>query len=600
MHIVSRVCFALGLVCSALLLPGCQGLKSAQAVPPPDNNQPFTVTVTPAGGGSGMVTSAPSGIDCGSNGSTCTATFQPDTQVTLTATADSGFQFAGWSGACSGTGDCTVPSGTNSTMTATFAATLQSINHIVFMVQENRSFDHYFGALREYWRRNGFPDQELAGLPQFNNPAGALASNPGCDPAFPFQPSPAPRNDCVTVTNGAIDPNSPQVTSFKLITQCVENPSPSWNESHTGWNVVDPVSMTATMDGFVHAAAHGIRDSQYMPGQNPPESDYDGVRVMGYYDWDILPYYYFVASNFAISDMWFSPVMTRTQPNREFLMAATSLGTVYPPAGSGDDVGATTQFPNKTIFQALEENKVSWRIYVSDSNGGSLPSHTELGMYSFANLHKDHFVAASEFLKDAQNGNLPAVAEIDPGFGTGTSEHAEQDDSQPGGRIQRGAQYVADLINGLMQTPSWKDTVFILTWDEGGGFYDHVPPHQWPVSPDSFTTPVDLKAGDVCSPPKTGPNCEFKYTGYRVPVIIVSPFSKKNFVSHTPADYTAILKFIETRFLPGFAGLTARDAGQIDMTEFFDFTNVPWKTPPPASDIPVQPNTAPCYMDKLP
>ena len=131
MHLLSRVCFALGLVCIACFLPGCQGLKSAQAVPPPENNQPFTVTVTPAGGGSGMVTSAPSGIDCGSNGSTCTVTFQPGTQVTLTATADSGFQFAGWSGACSGTGDCPVPSGTNTTVTATFAATLQSINHVV-------------------------------------------------------------------------------------------------------------------------------------------------------------------------------------------------------------------------------------------------------------------------------------------------------------------------------------------------------------------------------------------------------------------------------------------------------------------------------------
>jgi len=597
MHIGSRVCLALGVLSTALFLSGCQGLKSAPAppvTPPESNNQSFTVTVTPTGAGSGMVTSAPSGIDCGS---TCTATFQPDTKVTLTAKPDNGFQFAGWSGACTGTGDCAVPSGSNSTVTATFAATLQSINHIVFMVQENRSFDHYFGALREYWRQNGYPDQALEGLPQFNNPAGAPASNPGCDPAFPFQQSPAPFNDCVTVINGAIDPNSPQIASYKLITQCVENPSPSWNESHVDWNVIDPVSPTPTMDGFVHTAGHGIRESQYVPGQNPPESDYDGIRVMGYYDWDILPYYYFMASNFAISDMWFSPTMTRTQPNREFLMAATSLGHAYPPPGSGDDVGTSTQFTNKTIFQALEENQVSWKIYVSDSNFGSLPPHTELGMYTFANTHKGNFVPASDFLKDAQNGTLPAVAEIDPGFGTGTSEHAEQDDSQPGGKVQVGAQYVAGLINGLMQSPSWKDTVFILTWDEGGGFYDHVPPHQWPVNPDGFATPVDLPAGDVCTQ-KTGPTCEFRYTGYRVPLIVISPFTKKNFVSHTAADYTAILKFIETRFLPGFAGLTARDAGQIDMTEFLDFTNVPWKTPP--SNMPAQPTNAPCYMDKVP
>src|SRR5207249_1430334 len=87
-------------------------------------------------------------------------------------------------------------------------------------------------------------------LSAFNCPGDATASNPGCDPAFPFESSAAAFNDCVTVVNGAIDPNSPQVASQKLITQCVENPSPSWNESHVDWNVVDPLSATATMDGF--------------------------------------------------------------------------------------------------------------------------------------------------------------------------------------------------------------------------------------------------------------------------------------------------------------------------------------------------------------
>jgi phospholipase C len=161
---------------------------------------------------------------------------------------------------------------------------------------------------------------------------------------------------------------------------------------------------------------------------------------------------------------------------------------------------------------------------------------------------------------------------------------------------------VASLINALMRSPYWKDSVFILTWDEGGGFYDHVPPHKT-VSPDGIK-PNDLLPGDICNssnPANTGPNCDFVYTGYRVPLIVVSPFSKKNFVSHTPADYTAILKLIETRF--GLAPLTARDAAQMDMSdpsEFFDFKNAPWMTPPPVSDVPVQPDTMPCYTDHLP
>jgi phospholipase C len=594
----SRLLFAGFAVLAILFLAGCKGLQSP---PPSTSSQPFTLTVTMSGGGTGMVMSTPAGINCGSS---CSATFQPGTQVTLTATPGIGFQFGGWSGPCSGTGNCVVLNSNNGgTVTATFTASLQSINHIVFMVQENRGFDEYFGALREYWTQNGYPQasQPFEGLPQFNNPAGAAASNPGCDPAFPFQQFPAPNNDC------KIDASSPQVSSFKLSTQCVENPSPSWNESHVDWNVSDPLSATPMMDGFVHSAAKDVRDVQYfVPGSPnnacgaqpcPPESDYDGVRVMGYYDWNILPYYYYVASNFAISDHWFSPVMTRTQPNREYLMAATSQGHVYPPLPN------SPQLTNRTIFEVLNDNNISWRIYVSDS-GGSLQSHTELGMYTFANSHGSNFVPASQFMIDVQNGTLPAVAEIDPGFQSGTDEHAEQDDSKPGGKIQVGAQYVSSLINALMQSPSWKDTVFILTWDEGGGFYDHIPPQPMPspdgIPPQDLKQPVNGSGGDVCSGgPSTGVTCDFTYTGYRVPLIVISPFTKKNYVSHTVADYTAILKFVETRF--GLSPLTNRDAAQMDMSEFFDFTNVPWKTPPAGSALPVQPTNAACDMTtKLP
>jgi phospholipase C len=574
-------------------LCGCQGVVNGAGSPPPPPNTPINLSVTLAGLQGGSVTSSPGGIDCGS---TCSATFT-GTTVTLTASALDGSQFSGWSGACSGTGTtCTVSQGGAQSVTATFAGTLQSINHIVFMVQENRSLDHYFGALQAYRTANNYPNT-FEGLPQFNNPPGPVATNPGCDPAFPFQQSPAPFNDCVTAINGAIDPAAPLVQSYKLQTQCVENPSPSWNEAHTAWNVANPLSMTATMDGFVHAAAHDIRTSQYLsPGETapPPESDFNGIRAIGYYDQDILPYYYFMASNFATSDRWFSPVMSRTQPNREFLIAATSLGHVYPPPGAGEDTGGSTQFTNRTIFQSLQEAGISWRVYVTDSQFGSLPPHTELGMYTFANSHTDHFVPATQFLDDVKNGTLPAVSEIDPGFASGNDEHAGQDDSKPGARIQAGAHYVANIINTLMNSPSWKDTVFILTWDEAGGFFDHVQP-QPTVSPDGIK-PVDLKTGDVCSDPtKQGPTCDFVFTGFRVPIIVISPFSRKNFVSHTVADHTAILKLIETRF--NLTNLSARDLAQMDMTEFFDFT-APWLTPP--SNIPAQPTSAPCYMDHLP
>jgi len=89
--------------------------------------------------------------------------------------------------------------------------------------------------------------------------------------------------------------------------------------------------------------------------------------------------------------------------------------------------------------------------------------------------------------------------------------------------------------------------------------------------------PLDLQPGDVCST-GGGANCDFNYTGFRVPLLVVSPFTKNSYVSHTVADYTAILKLIETRF--NLSPLTKRDAAQMDMTEFFDFQNAPWSTPP--------------------
>jgi phospholipase C len=143
-----------------------------------------------------------------------------------------------------------------------------------------------------------------------------------------------------------------------------------------------------------------------------------------------------------------------------------------------------------------------------------------------------------------------------------------------------------------MQSSSWQDSVFILTYDESGGFYDHVAP-QAAVSPDGIK-PSDLQPGDICTK-GLGPTCDFVYTGYRVPLMVISPFAKKNYVSHTVADYTAWLKLVETRF--NLPSLTNRDAAQMDMTEFFDFVNVPWSVPPTP---PAQPATGACYLDHLP
>ena len=182
---------------------------------------------------------------------------------------------------------------------------------------------------------------------------------------------------------------------------------------------------------------------------------------------------------------------------------------------------------------------------------------------------------------------------IEPGYETGLDEHPYGDPNHPSDGVQDGSQYARSLIDGFTHSQSWKDSIFILTFDEAGGFYDHVPPQQT-VSPDGIP-PSDLKPTDICFG-MTGGTCDFTYTGYRIPLIVISPFTKKNFVSHTPADSTAILRLIETRF--GLKNLSARDAAQMDMTEFFDFQNIPWKTPP--ANIPGQPNDEQCNGDLPP
>src|ERR1700722_1481058 len=131
-----------------------------------------------------------------------------------------------------------------------------------------------------------------------------------------------------------------------------------------------------------------------------------------------------------------------------------------------------------------------------------------------------------------------------------------------------------------MARPNWTDLAIIFPYHKPGGFYDHVPP-QPATPPGDYLSPFDLVADDICD--KAGQElgrgtCDFAWTGYRVPLIVISPYSVKNFVSHTVRDTTAVLKMVETRF--GLAPLTARDAAQPDMTEFFDFVNKPWATPP--------------------
>ena len=153
----------------AICLPAT-GLPAQSArVQPPASAQAtsYTLTVQLAGNATGTVTSTPAGIRCSP---TCSASFASGTSVKLTAVAAKGDYFAGWSGACKGIGPCTLAMNANKSATATFNVnqTVKVLNHIIFLAQENRGLDHYFGALRSYWKNDGFADRSFDGLPQFN------------------------------------------------------------------------------------------------------------------------------------------------------------------------------------------------------------------------------------------------------------------------------------------------------------------------------------------------------------------------------------------------------------------------------------------------
>jgi phospholipase C len=404
------------------------------------------------------------------------------------------------------------------------------------MLQENRSFDHYFGKLNDYRQSKGLGN-DIDGLP-------TDASNPSLD-------------------------GTTTVNAFHFTTVCFENVTPSWDESRRDINRYNPAAMTGPMNGFVYSAG---RYAQAETAAGRGYTDLAGIRAMGYYTERELPYLYFMATQFSTSDRFFSPILSRTPPNRLANLAASALGVV-------NNIPLNTSFPQPTIFTLLQNAGKSWKIYETSGN-------TYLGYFgSFYTQHKaGHVVPIDQYFTDVQNNTLPDVAFIETGIETTPDGGTSSLDEHPDANMQKGAAYVAKIINALMNSSSWSNTAFFLAYDEGGGLYDHVPPQAAAV-PDNIP-PQLASTNDVDT---------YSRTGFRVPMVVVSPFAKKGYVSHTVMDTTAILKFIEMRF--GLPSLTARDAAQPDMSEFFDLTNVPNQTAP---SPPAQPTNAPCTIHTLP
>jgi phospholipase C len=217
-------------------------------------------------------------------------------------------------------------------------------------------------------------------------------------------------------------------------------------------------------------------------------------------------------------------------------------------------------------------------------------------------------------MSDVANNTLPSYAFIETAYGS-SDEHPGSGQS-----ILAGQKQVASIINALMQSPSWPSSIFFLSYDEPGGPFDHVPPvpghsndntdSSLGTIPDIGSIAVNADRYEPCVPAggTASLHCDLQpgdpgtnagdapaqqgfaaQLGFRLPNLVISPFTRKHYVSHIPMDHTAILKFVESRFINSSAHLTNRDTAQPDLLDFFDFTGVPWATPP----TPPTPSTPP-------
>ncbi len=616
-----------------------------------------TVTVTAGSAPTVTITANPTKIVSG-NSSTLTVVATNATQVTVTGTDNSSYtmQPNGGTLLVSPTATTTytaVATGAGGSasagaiVTVIPAGSLQSINHVVFMLQENHSFDNYFGMLNPYRENpdgNGICPNNASGVPQCWNIGddGNTYNVDGID------------DKLTTISNE--DDEGTSYPLFKLKSTCIDDDSSDWLASYGDVNRYNFLTTRPIlMDGFVHNG-EGFANSCERSGTcSGSYTDLTGQRAMGYYDQGFLNYYYYMASQFALSDRWFSPISSKSIDNRiATFSGGTTQGLVKDP---GND--HLPQLALANVFQELDQATVSWKIYYTVTQGYCLGEDDCIGgsnaeypatnfssfAYSFQYLHENpsgvacapptqgsivvgdksnsfcidpnHIAPLSTYFSDLNSGTLPSFAFIEAGYGN-NDEHPGSGQS-----ILLGQTQVANVVNSFMASPEWKDSVFFFSYDEGGGPYDHVPPvpnssnkntdpslgtipdiSQIAVNPDGYYPCLPDSTSPnctVCPPGDTSPSlhCDLVSTdpgahpadaaavygfaaqlGFRLPNFIISPFTRKHYVSHTPMDHTAIIKFVENRFIGSATHLTARDAAQPNLLEFFDFTNIPWATPP--------------------
>jgi phospholipase C len=423
---------------------------------------------------------------------------------------------------------------------------LAKIKHIVIIMQENRSFDHYFGT---------FPGAD--GIPMINGVPSACVRDPGS-------------GTCVRPFHDSADVNLGGPHSQSNATADIDG---------------------GRMDGFIKQAESG-RTGCADPFDPACRGGRGVVDVLGYHDDREIPNYWSYARNFVLQDRMFEPNASWSLPAHLFMVSEWSARCGMPddpascinalespnPAGSAPGSYAWTD-----LTFLLHRAGVSWKYYVAEGSEPDCDDDAALcppvsqrtttpGIWNplplFSTVRKDgelgNIQTIDSFEADASSGRLPAVAWIIPNGEV--SEH-------PPASVSAGEAYVTSVINQLMASPNWNSTAIFLAWDDWGGFYDHVQPPQ-----------VDLNG-----------------YGLRVPGLVISPYAKRGFIDHQTLSFDAYVKFIEDVFLRGRRIDPATDgrpdprptvreniAALGDLSRDFDFT----LSPAPALILPAPPLTS--------
>jgi phospholipase C len=293
-----------------------------------------------------------------------------------------------------------------------------------------------------------------------------------------------------------------------------------------------PVPPVATNQGFVTNFDATIAWDQRV-GRSV-QAGTTAANVMGIFSPGALPVLSGLASGYAVCDHWFSSAPTETFPNRAFACAATSQGHMN---------DGTASYTVQSIFGLLTAHNLTWKIYGYNEQPLTRKNFPDTTSAPDANFGK-----FSDFTSDAAAGQLPGYCFLEPSWGsTGNSQHPNYD-------VSLGEQLIHDVYYALRGGPGWDQTLLIITYDEHGGCYDHVPPP-------SGAVPQDASPGEF--------GFDFTRFGVRVPAVLVSPLIPAGTVFRVPdgsmpLDHTSVLKTVETRW--GLPALTSRDAAAPDVS----------------------------------